>query len=73
MDPLRWRIAVAVWPSRYRIVDDGQGARTLLVVDMEEWLWKHLPYRLASFIANTHDMLPWTKRVWSDDEDGFVR
>jgi len=73
MDPLRWRIAVAVWPSRYRIVDDAQGNRSLLVVDMEEWLWKYLPRRLASFIANTHDMLPFTKRVWSDDEYGDVR
>lgn len=73
MDPLRWRIAVAVWPSRYRIVDDAQGERSLLVVDMEEWLWANLPHRLASFIANTHDMIPFTKRVWSDDKDGFTR
>lgn len=73
MDPLRWRIAVAVWPSRYRIIDDGFGNRSLLAMDLEEWVWSRLPYRLASFVANTHDMLPWTNGEWSADEDGYVR
>lgn len=43
------------------------------VRDMEEWVWAHLPYRVANFIANTHDMLPFTKGEWSADKDGFVR
>ena len=73
MDPLRWRIAVAVWPSRYRIVDDGQGDRALLAEDLEEWLWKRLPYRPYMFIANVHDTLPFTKGEWTADEDGCVR
>jgi hypothetical protein len=73
MDPLRWRIAVAVWPSRYRVVDDAHGGRTLLVVDLEEWLWKRLPYRLYMIIANVHDTLPFTKGEWTADEDGYVR
>lgn len=73
MDPLRWRIAVALWPTRYRIVDDGQGQRSLLVVDLEEWVWAYLPYRVAMFVANTHDMLPFTKGEWTADEDGYVR
>lgn len=72
-DPVRWRIAVAVWPSRYRIIDDAQGGRALVIQDLEDWLWAHLPYRLYMFIANTHDMMPFTKGEWSADEDGFVR
>jgi len=73
MDPLRWRILVALWPSRYRIIDDGFSGRALVVEDLEDWLWKRLPYRLYMFVANTHDMLPFTKGEWSADEDGFVR
>lgn len=42
-------------------------------MDIETWIWAKLPRRLASFIANTHDMLPFTKAVWSDDPDGFTR
>jgi hypothetical protein len=42
-------------------------------MDLEDWLWKHLPHGLYRFIAGIHDMLPFTKRVWSDDEDGFTR
>jgi hypothetical protein len=73
MDPLRWRILVALWPSRYRIIDDGFSGRALVAEDLEDWLWKRLPYRLYMFVANTHDMLPFTKGEWSADEDGFVR
>lgn len=71
--PMSWRIATALWPSRYRIVTNSEGDEALLAQDIEEWLWTHLPYRLASFIANTHDMLPFVKREWSADKDGFVR
>jgi hypothetical protein len=73
MDPLRWRIAVAIWPSRYQIVDDAQGGRALVTEDLEGWLWKRLPYRLFMIIANIHDTLPWGKGVWTDDDYGNVR
>lgn len=71
--PVSWRIATALWPSRYRVVSNSEGDEALLAQDMEEWVWEHLPYRVANFIANTHDMLPFTKGEWSADKDGFVR
>jgi len=41
--------------------------------DLEHRLWRILPYRLYMFIANIHDMLPFTKGEWTADDDGFVR
>jgi hypothetical protein len=42
-------------------------------MDMEKWLWDHLPYRLYMIIANIHDTLPFTKGEWTADKDGHVR
>jgi hypothetical protein len=42
-------------------------------VDLEEYLWGKLPYRLFMFIAGIHDMLPWGKGEWTADENGDVR
>lgn len=39
---------------------------------MEDWIWANLPRRLASFIANLHDMF-FTNSMWSDNDEGDVR